>query len=97
MRPNSLQAVLDGQKVTAPAESPTPPSPPPATEPPQPAKTYERPSRQNKRLIGGHFDPAVARRLRRLAAEEDTTVQALLEEALDLLFVKKGKGKIIGG
>jgi len=31
-----------------------------------------------------------------LAAEEETTVQALLEEALDLLFVKKGRGKIIG-
>jgi hypothetical protein len=31
-----------------------------------------------------------------LAAEEDTTVQALLEEAIDLLFVKKGRGKISG-
>ena len=29
-----------------------------------------------------------------LAAEDDTTVQALLEEALNLLLVKKGKGKI---
>jgi hypothetical protein len=27
--------------------------------------------------------------LKLLAAEEETTVQALLEEALDLLFVKK--------
>jgi len=34
--------------------------------------------------------------MKMLAAEEDTTTQALLEEALDLLFVKKGRGKIIG-
>ena len=30
-----------------------------------------------------------------LAVEEDTTMQALLEEAIDLLIVKKGKGRII--
>ena len=27
-----------------------------------------------------------------LAAEDETTIQALLKEALDLLFVKKAKG-----
>jgi len=31
-----------------------------------------------------------------LAVEEDTTVQALLEQALDLLFVKKGKERVSG-
>lgn len=50
--------------------------------------------REGTRLIAGHFDPAVARQLKLLAAEEDTTVQALLAEALDLLFVKKGKGRL---
>ncbi|WP_155133707.1 ribbon-helix-helix domain-containing protein [Roseibium sp. RKSG952] len=35
--------------------------------------------------------PAVAKQLRHIAVEDDTTVQALLEEALDLLFAKKGK------
>jgi hypothetical protein len=54
-----------------------------------------RPSRQGKRLIAGHFDPKVAKQLRLLAAEEDTSIQALLEEALDLLFVKKGRGRIV--
>jgi hypothetical protein len=34
--------------------------------------------------------------MKMLAAEEDTTTQALLEEAIDLLFLKKGRGKIIG-
>jgi len=51
-------------------------------------------SRINTRLIAGHFDPKVARQLRIIAAEEDRTIQALLEEALDLLFVKKGKAHI---
>jgi hypothetical protein len=36
----------------------------------------------------------VAKHLKILAAEEETSIQALLEEALDLLFVKKGKGHI---
>lgn len=54
----------------------------------------QRPSRQGTKLVAGHFDPKVARQLRIIAAEEDTTVQALLEEALDLLFVKKGRAHI---
>lgn len=55
---------------------------------------FYRPSRDGKRFIGGHFDPAVGKQLRIIAAEDDTTVQALLEEALDLLFLKKGRQKI---
>lgn len=55
---------------------------------------HYRPSRTGKRLIGGHFSPDIAKHLKILATEEDTSVQALLEEALDLLFVKKGKGHI---
>lgn len=64
-----------------------------ATVPPQTVGSH-RPSRSGKRLIGGHFPPDVAKHLKILAAEEGTSVQALLEEALDLLFVKKGKGHI---
>ena len=36
--------------------------------------------------VGGYFDPEVSKRLRMLASEENTTVQELLAEALDLLF-----------
>jgi hypothetical protein len=57
-------------------------------------KKFQRPSRENRRFVGGHFDPAVGKQLRLIAVEDDTTVQALLEEALDLLFVKKGRQKI---
>ena len=45
-------------------------------------------------MVGGHFPPDVLRQLRMIAAEEDTTSQALIAEALDLLFTKKGKQKI---
>lgn len=45
-------------------------------------------------MIGGHFSKAISRQLRLIAAEEDKTNLALLEEALNLLFVKKGKKKI---
>jgi hypothetical protein len=107
-RPSSLQAVLERQAaaVTPPAPPPAPtPAPPPAeavegragegAQPSKPERFY-RPSRDGRRFLGGHFDPKVVRQMKMLAAEEDTTTQALLEEALDLLFVKKGKGRIIG-
>ena len=41
--------------------------------------------------IGGYFEPAVSTQLRHLAVEENSTVQQLLEEALDLLFQARGK------
>lgn len=54
----------------------------------------KKPSRANTVLVGGHFPPAVLKQLRIIAAEEDTTNQALIAEALDLLFIKKGRTKI---
>lgn len=95
---NAMQAVLDraAQSEAAP--------PPLAREPirkpkvkmtPQPdTKPFERPSRQNTRLIGGHFPPEIGRQLRIIAAEDDTTVQALLEEAINLLLAKKARGRL---
>lgn len=50
--------------------------------------------RRETRHIGGHFPPETAKQLRLIAAEEDTTSQALLEEALDLLFQSRGKRSI---
>jgi len=47
-----------------------------------------------RRLIGGHFPPAVAIQLNVLAAEQDMTVQAMLSSALDLLFAKHRKPSI---
>ena len=98
---SSLQAVLDRQAAHVPPPQPARPAqthrrkPGPVAE--GPSGGAMRPSREGKRLIAGHFDPKVAKHLRILAAEEDTNIQALLEEALDLLFVKKGRGPVVRG
>jgi len=92
---NSLQAVLDRQAATPPVEELAAPDkkvPPSRSEPK--AEKFFRPSREGRKLIAGHFPPKTAKQLKILAAEEDTTVQALLEEALELLFVKKGRAAI---
>ena len=62
--------------------SPTPD--PPAAARPAASSTVKR------KHIGGYFDPEVARRLRMLASEEETTVQELLTEGLRLMFKKRG-------
>lgn len=87
---SSLQAVLAREVAEI---EPARPAPAPQ---PEPKEKFYRPSREGRRFLGGHFEPKVVRQVKMLAAEDDTTVQALLEEALDLLFVKKGRGKIIG-
>jgi hypothetical protein len=43
---------------------------------------------------GAHFAPEVGRAMKLLAAEHDSTVQALMREALNDLFVKYGKRPI---
>ena len=101
---NALQAVLDRQAIEKPGEGQKAVQPVPlrtkrlpkktGSKPLEEAAAYSRPSRTGTRLIGGHFPPDVAKHLKILAAEEDTSVQSLLEEALDLLFVKKGRGHI---
>ena len=45
-------------------------------------------SRAGKKLIAGHFDPAIHRQLKQLSVNADTSIQALLAEALDDLFQK---------
>ena len=55
---------------------------------------FFRPARVGKRFVGAHFHPEVARQLKMLAAEDDRTIQELLEDAVDLLFVKAGKARI---
>ena len=54
-------------------------------------KPGRAPSRQGKKGILGHFSPELSRALNLLAVEEDTTLQALLGEALDLLLRNRGK------
>ena len=62
---------------------------------PAPSAPAPRPSAGGRgRHIGGYFDPAVARQIKALAAEEDTTVQELVAEALDLLLESRGRAAI---
>lgn len=58
------------------------------------ASMLKRPSRQGVKHIGGYFDPVVSKQLRTIAIDEDSSVQALLGEALDLLFQSRGKPMI---
>ncbi len=85
---NALQAVLDRAKTGG------DPAPSPATPAEAPATRGAQGSRRGTKLIGGHFPPEVSTQLRILAAEVGTTVQSLLAEALDDLFVKKGRNRV---
>ena len=85
---NTLQAMLDRAKGGS--ETPAAPTPISEAASAKPASN----GRQGTKLIGGHFAPEVSTQLRILAAEEGTTVQRLLAEALDDLFVKKGRGRV---
>ena len=87
-KPNALQAVLDRAKAGG--DTPAAPRPVVAAPTAKPASS----GRLGTKLIGGHFAPEVSTQLRILAAEESTTVQNLLAEALDDLFVKKGGGRM---
>jgi hypothetical protein len=58
------------------------------------ASPHARPSRQAAKHIGGYFDPAVSKQLRTIAVEEDSSVQALLGEAIDMLFQSRRKPTI---
>ena len=67
--------------------------------PAEPLKTYPdnphyRPGRSQKSNVTGYFPPAVKKQLRILAAEYDTTIQALLAEGINDLFAKYGKPEI---
>ena len=52
------------------------------------------PSRTGRVLIGAHFAPEVQTALKIIAAEERTTMQALLAEAINAVFTKRHKPEI---
>ena len=71
----------------------------PRGEPPhdaasEPSARATQPGRVGKVSVTGYFEPEVRRQLKRLAADNDTTVQALLGEALNDLFAKHGLPEI---
>jgi hypothetical protein len=68
---------------------------PPAVEPmlhAEPAKRAGRGSgRTGKKGIAFWVEPDAAKQLALISVHEDKTIQALMEEALDLLFRSRGK------
>jgi hypothetical protein len=97
MAGNTLQAMLDRAKTAPEAASPkTRTKAITKAVAADQVKSKTKPSRAATKLIGGHFAPEVSMQLRIIAAEDDTTIQNLLAEALDDLFVKKGKARIAG-
>ncbi len=90
-KPNPLAQGLDrAQRAAAPTPAPVANDPAPTL-----TKTV-KPSRSGRVLIGGHFAPEVQTALKIVAAEERTTLQALLTEAIDTVLAKRGKPQIAG-
>lgn len=74
------------------------PAPPPEA-PALPDKTnrFEQPGRVGKKAIAAYFEPEVRRQLAILGARQDRSNQALLAEALNMLFEKYGEPPIARG
>jgi hypothetical protein len=67
---------------------------PTAPQPGKGARPTVVPSRSGRVLVGGHFAPEVQIALKVIAAEERTTVQALLAEGINTIFAKRRKPEI---
>jgi len=68
------------------------PAPPPAPEPrPVGVQAGRQASRIGKKTVIFYDEPKVVRAIKQIALDEDTTVQALMQEAVDLLMVERGK------
>ena len=77
MSPNDFASALKSRAAS--------PAPAPPARSASPSKSAVR-----RKHVGGYFSPSVAKQLRLLATEEETTLQELLTEALTLLFAKRG-------
>ncbi len=86
-KPNPLTQGLEKQPAARLVKSTTRPHTMPAAKPALPA-------RSGRVLVGGHFAPEVQTALKVIAAEERTTVQALLAEGINTVFAKRHKPEI---
>lgn len=85
MPANKFAAALKSEKKQA--------DPAAIQQEPEPSP-HARPSRRAAKHVGGYFDPVVSKQLRAIALEEDSSVQALLAEAIDMLFQSRRKPTI---
>lgn len=70
-------------------------TPPPITVPVPEVVSASRaaavkPSREGTSLVGAHLPKRYGKALKLLAAETEETQAALMQQALDMLFIKKG-------
>jgi hypothetical protein len=73
------------KQSTAPVETMPAPSAPAA------ADRRGRNPREGKKAVVGYFSPALSKGMRLLAVDQDSSIQALLGEAIDDLMRKHGK------
>jgi hypothetical protein len=83
---------LSGLRESLKAERQPPRKEPVAPDVPQPIRGSTRAkARIGKRALVGYFSPELSRTLNMMATERDTTLQAILGEAIDLWLRENGK------
>jgi hypothetical protein len=83
---------LSGLKDAIKAEREPPKKTPVALEEPaRPTPSTRAKARIGKRAVVGYFSPELARTLNGVANDRDTTLQAILGEAIDLWLRENGK------
>jgi Antitoxin-like ribbon-helix-helix len=70
------------------------PAPERHSSPERPLQPGRAAARQGTKLVGGHFAEDVSVALKVIAAENRTTVQDLMAEAINAIFAKYGKPQI---
>jgi hypothetical protein len=93
-KPNPLSQGLKQQQARQ-AEIADPPAAPITPEEAVPRRSRAvPPSRAGRVLIGGHFAPQVQTELKVIAAQERTSVQALIAEGINAVFARRHKPQI---
>lgn len=93
LRQAMLNNARPASRYTQPAAEELEPKPVREVAPAERGRHF-RPGREGKSNVTGYFPPAVKKQLRLLAAEQETTIQNLLAEALNDLFAKNGKPEL---
>lgn len=89
-KPDAIALLAALKSPSAPEKKPIEPSTSARTKTRKPKPG----ARAGTRLIAGHFPPATLIALKHIMAEEETTLQALLDEAINDLLIKKGRLKL---
>ena len=95
-RINKLKAAMQGMAgpSAAPIEAAVSAAVPVVPKPKTGRTTPIAPSRRGKRNVSAYIEATAAKQLRLLAVEEETSTQALLEEALNDLFRKYNRSAV---